>query len=160
MALQAANLSVVVPSWRIVDREPERVGRWVEAHGGGTWGQNSTCIGLERRGELVAGVMYDSFNGASVFTAIAGVGKHWLTREYLWFIFYYPFVQLKANVLVAVVAPDNSASQRFCEHLGFEHGQSIPDGHPAGDLLIYTMHKSKCRWLELKGKRRVLGTQK
>lgn len=140
------------PAWRIVDREHERVGRWIEAHGGGFWRPGATCVGYERRGEFVAGVMYESFNGASIHTSIAAVGKHWLTREYLWFIFYYPFVQLGARLLIATVASDNFASRKFCEHLGFDKHTRIADAHPSGALIVYTFNKAKCKWLRLKEK--------
>lgn len=158
MPSQAAHLQVVAPpAWRIVDREPERVGLWIEAHGGGFWRPGATCIGHERHGELVAGVMYEAFNGSSLHTSIAAVGKHWLTREYLWFIFHYPFVQLGARLLIATVASDNFDSRKFCEHLGFDRHSRIPDAHPSGALLVYTFNKAKCKWLRLKEKKNVEG---
>lgn len=152
MPSQARLLQAVSPpAWRIVDREHERVGRWVEDHGGGYWRPGATCVGLERHGELVAGVMYESFNGASIHTSIAIGGP--LNREYLWFICYYPFVQLGARLLIATVAADNFASRKFVEHFGFERHTSIPDAHPSGALIVYTLSKNKCRWLGLKEKK-------
>lgn len=154
MALQVAELIVVDPlPWRIVDREDERVGRWIEANGGGYWRPGATCVGLERHGDLVAGVMYESFNGASIHTSIAISGR--LNREYLWFICHYPFVQLGARLLIATVASDNLASRKFVEHFGFERHTSIPEAHPSGALIVYTLSKTKCRWLGLKEKKNV-----
>ena len=153
MPAAATSLSLVEPSWRIIDREHERVGKWVEAHGGGEWRAGTTCIGLERHGDLVAGVMYECFNGASLHVSIAAVGKRWLNREYLWFIHYYPFMQLGARLLIATVAEDNIASRSFCEHIGFDRHTSIPEAHPSGALIVYTFDKRKCRWLVLKEKK-------
>lgn len=142
-------LSVVTPAWRIVDREHERVGRWMAERDGGHWREGATCVGLERRGELVAGVMYDWFNGASIYMHVAGVGRRWLTRQYLWYCFYYPFAQLGCEVVIGLVGEDNRDAQRFDEHLGFQLHTTIPGAHPSGALRVYVMRKENCRWLRI-----------
>lgn len=147
--------AVAPPPWRIVDREHERVGLWIEKQGGGHWHVSTTSVGLEHHGRLVAGVMYESFNGASLHASVAITGR--LNREYLWFICHYPFVQLHAKVVIATVASDNFRSRRFVEHFGFERHTSIPDAHPSGALIVYTLPKNKCRWLGLKGNANVEG---
>ena len=139
-----------VQSFRIIDKDPERCGPWIQDHGGGYYREGTTCIGLERNGTLVAGVMYDYFNGASLYMHVAAIGKHWLNREFLWFSFYYPFVQLGARVIIGLVESENLQARKFDEHLGFRLNQSIPDASPSGDLLIYTMKKEDCRWLNLR----------
>jgi L-amino acid N-acyltransferase YncA len=120
----------------------------MESHGGGFWRPETKCIGLERNGNLVAGVMYDWFNGASVYAHVVVKGR--LTREYLWFIGHYPFEQLGAKVVIGLVSQDNKEAQKFDEHLGFRLTASIPEGHPSGDLLIYTLYKNQYKWLERK----------
>lgn len=138
---------------RIVDDEHERVGRWMAERGGGDWRDGAKCIGLERDGRLIAGVLCDWHNGASVYMHVAGEGKRWLDREFLWFCFFYVFEQLKCRVVIGLVAGDNREAQRFDEHLGFKLTARIPDAHPSGELLVYTMRKEDCRWLKLKEKR-------
>jgi hypothetical protein len=114
-------------------------------HGGGQWRTGSTCIGLARDGELVAGTMYDYFNGASIFANIVITGP--ITRRWLWYIFYYPFVQLEAKVLLGLVAQDNLKSQHLCERLGFTLQTFIPDADPSGFLLLYALPRTHCRFL-------------
>ena len=137
---------------RIIDNEHERVGLWIQEHGGGFFREGTKCIGLEKDGQLVAGVMYDFYNGASVYAHIAAVGKHWLDREYLWFLFYYAFEQLKVNVILGLVASNNLQARRFDEHLGFKLLVEIPDADPDGSTLLYTMRKQDCRWLNIRRK--------
>ena len=135
----------------LVYGQDERVGRWVEEHGGGEWRPGAKCIGLESRGELIAGVQYDWNNGASCYMHVAALGRRWLDREFLWYCFYFPFVQLGCNVVIGLVGEDNLDARRFDEHLGFTLHTSIPDAHPSGALRVYTMRREDCRWLKLKG---------
>jgi len=132
----------------IVDNDHERVGLWIQQQGAGFYREGCKCIGLERNGQLVAGAMYDYFNGASVYVHLAITGK--LSREYTWYCFYYPFVQLGAKMLIGLVAADNAKARRFDEHIGFKLLTEIEDAHPCGSLLVYGMKKSDCRWLNIK----------
>jgi hypothetical protein len=61
---------------RIVCDQPERIGPWVSEKTGGRWSPGrGTAIGLEKDGELVAGVLYDDFNGANVLMHVASDGS-------------------------------------------------------------------------------------
>lgn len=125
----------------------DRVGKWVEQHGGGFYRVGTQCVGLEKDGELVAGVLYDWFNGASIYMHVAASGKYWLTREFLRIVFDYPFNQLKCKTIIGLVAEDNRAARRFDEKIGFLLQSIIPQGHPSGGLFVYTMRKDQCKWL-------------
>lgn len=133
---------------RIVDQEHERVGLWIGEKNGFKWREGDKCIGLEKDGQLIAGVMYEGWNGASIHAHIAIQGR--INREFLWYIFYYPFVQAGVNVIIGLVSEDNKKAQAFDEHLGFTLHSRLPKGHPSGDLLIYTMTKDQCKWLNIK----------
>jgi hypothetical protein len=135
-------------SYKIIDNDHERIGRWMDEQNACHWVKGNKCIGLEKDGELIAGVMYEGFNGASIQAHVAV--KDRLTREFLWFIFYYPFEQLKANVIIGLVPEFNKKSHKFVEHLGFIVTARIPKAHPSGCLLIYTMYKHQCQWLRIK----------
>jgi RimJ/RimL family protein N-acetyltransferase len=133
-------------------RESDRVGYWVMHHCGGTWvsGQGSG-IGLEENGRLVAGCTYQNFNGASVWISAAGErGGRWMTRGFLWTSFAYPFRQLQVRKLLAQVASGNEASRKLVEHLGFRLEATLKDADPSGDVLVYGMTKSQCRWLNIR----------
>lgn len=129
------------------------VGPWVCARAGGTWsaGRGTTIGLLHFEKGLVAGVLYEDFNGANLLMHVAAVpGREWLCREYLWFCFYYPFVQLGCKRVTGVVPSINQEARRFDEHLGFKLEATLKDAHPEGDLLVYSMHKEDCRWLNIK----------
>lgn len=134
-------------SYRIVTGEDERVGSWVCERTGGRYVEGST-VGLEKNGKLVAGVLYDHFNKASIAMHVAGEGKHWLNREYLWFCFWYPFEQLKVRKVIGFVPSVNADALRFDKHLGFVEEARLKDAHPDGDLLLLTMTRKQCRYLE------------
>lgn len=135
----------------IITGQDEYVGHWVSRETGGTWtpGRGKT-IGLVREGELVAGTIYEDFNGANVVMHCAGKGKHWLNREFLWFAFYYPFKQLNCKRVTVIISSTNGNSLRFCQHLGFRTEAILQDAHPDGNLVIMGMRQEECRWLEKK----------
>ena len=133
---------------RIIDQEHQRVGRWMHQHGAGQWRDGATCIGLERDGQLVAGTMYDWFNGASIYANIAIAGP--VTREFLWFISYYPFMQLGAKVVLALIAENNQRSKDFVEQFGFSLLTVIPEADSSGSLLLYAIYADQCKWLHIR----------
>jgi hypothetical protein len=135
---------------KIIDKDPQRCGKWIQENGGGYYREGTTCIGLEKNGDLVAGVMYDYYNGASIYMHVAAIGKNWMNRDFLWFVFYYPFIQIGAKVIIGLVESDNLQAIKFDEHIGFKLNQKIPDASPNGDLLVYTMKKDDCKWLNLR----------
>lgn len=117
---------------------------------GGSHDANARGIGLERDGRLVAGVKFDDWNQRSICMHVAAEGSSWMNREYLWYCFHYPFVELGVSKILGLVAESNVRARRFDEHLGFRLEYSIADAHPDGALLIYSMTKEQCRFLELK----------
>ena len=98
---------------------------------------------------LVAGVAYANWNGVNVECHIASDGsKRWLTREYLWAIFDYPFNQLGAQRITVCVAAGNADSCRFVKHLGFTIEAKLEAAHPTGDILIFCMKRQDCRFIQ------------
>lgn len=105
-------------------------------------------IGWLRNGELVAGVAYSEFNGVNIQMHVASDGsRRWMTREYLWACFDYPFNQAGVKRITGLVGEGNLEARRFDEHLGFTHEATLKGAHPTGDLLIYRMWKADCRFL-------------
>ena len=129
----------------------DRVGPWVCSRAGGFYIPGSSyAIGLEENGELIAGVLYDHYYvGASIQMHIAAEpGKRWITRENLKLAFGYPFDYLKVQKILGVVQEDNLAARNFDEHLGFTVEARIKDACAGGDLLVYSMTRPQCRFLE------------
>jgi hypothetical protein len=127
--------------------------RWMAGRVEGTFAPElTTAIGWKRHGQVVAAVCYDGYNGANINMHVASDGsKHWLNKEFLWFVFYYPFRQLKVKRITGIVPSGNGEARRFDEKIGFELEATLKDAHPQGDLLIYKMTPETCRWLALKG---------
>jgi RimJ/RimL family protein N-acetyltransferase len=129
---------------------------WVarQTHEFGNFGTD-IGIGLEQRTaegwRMIAGVAYSQWNGVNVVCDIASDGsKRWMTRDYLWHIFDYPFRQLGCQRITVCIGEANTVSRRFCEHLGFELEAVLEKAHPTGDLLVYRLRKPECRWLTLR----------
>lgn len=136
---------------RILDKKEDygRIADFVlEQIGHGRKTDNITAIGLENDGHIVAGVLYGGFNGNCVEAGIAGIGKHWLTPDFLWYMFYYPFAQMGVQRITVCVETNNLQSQRFVEKLGFELEVSMKRAGKFGDLLVYRMFRENCKHLE------------
>jgi RimJ/RimL family protein N-acetyltransferase len=115
------------------------------------WSQ-CRAIGLEKDGKLVAGVVYDYYTGANICLHIAAVpGRRWLTKEFLWFMFFYPFEQLGVKRITGIIPESNVDSRKFAQGL---HGATLEarlkDAHPDGDMLIFRMFKEDCMYLRIK----------
>lgn len=106
-----------------------------------------SAIGLEKDGELIAGVIYTDFNGNNLTAEICGIGN-WLNREFLWYMFYYPFVQANASRLTATIETDNKKSHNMARRLGFTHEATLQRAGRFGDLHVYRMFREDCKWLK------------
>jgi len=124
---------------------PEVV-HWVEQRVRGTF-DGARGIGLADGDALCAGVIYEDWNGVNIVCHIAAEGRRWATRWYLGVIFDYPFVQIGAKRITVAVGEGNRDSRRFVEHLGFTREANLTGAHPTGDLIIYRMWKTDCRFL-------------
>jgi RimJ/RimL family protein N-acetyltransferase len=109
-------------------------------------------IGLERDGELIAGVIYEGFNGKNIWMHVAAVpGKRWLVRSYLKACFVYPFVQCGVDRVSGYVNASNLEARRFDEHLGFKEEATLQGAAAdGGDVIIYVMRKKGCRYVDSK----------
>ncbi len=133
------------PTYQIIDTDHTRVGRWMEEKGSWQHREGSTCIGLARKGELVAGTMYSNLNGSSIFASIVIAGP--ITRKWLWYIYAYPFIQCQAKVILGLIASDNIKSIMLVERMGFTSVVDIPHADPSGLLCLYSMHREDCRFI-------------
>lgn len=107
-------------------------------------------IGLEKDGELVAGVIYEGYNQHNVWMHVAAEpGGQWLNKEFLRYSFRYPFVELGCDRVSGYVEAHNSQARRFDEHLGFKQ-EAVLRGAASdgGDVILYVMWRGDCRYLE------------
>lgn len=141
----AAATGLSAPLYRIIDQDHEMVGHWMHQQGGAAWRAGATCIGLVRNRTLVAATMYDYFNGASIFAHIVIAGP--VTRQWLWYIFAYPFVQCQAKTIIAMIPQENRPSQHLVERFGFRLQVGLDDADPSGALFVYLLHRDHCRFI-------------
>lgn len=122
------------------------IGDWVAARLGTVYDPHGPdAIGLRQGETVLAGVIYENWNGASIMAHIAVAGP--LTRRFLFAVFHYPFEVCGVRKIICPVPASNSRSRRLAEHMGFSVEATLADAHPDGDLLLYTLTKSACRFL-------------
>lgn len=133
----------------VVYGQKEKISKWVweqlgEEDSGGE------AIGLERDGELIAGVVFNMYTGASISMNVVAVpGKDWLNREFLFRSFAYPFLQLRCYRVTALVKVDNNVSNKFVEDIGYKREGLLRRAHVDGsDMFIYGMLREECRWIK------------
>ena len=109
----------------------------------------SQGIGLEKDGRLVAGVIYEGFNGVNVWMHVgAEPGKRWMTKAYLRACFLYPFAQLGCRRVSGFVEAWNMDARRFDEHLGFRQEAMLQGAaSDGGDVILYVMRREECRYV-------------
>ena len=134
---------------RIVVGQKERVGEWVakRIEREAAWGAFE-AIGLEKDGVLIAGMVVEGYvKAARCCVHLAGIGKHWLNREYIRVCMDYVFHQLECKVMLGLVDADNAAALAFDRHFGFKEVCVIKDGAGDCDLIVLEMRREDCRWL-------------
>ncbi len=106
-------------------------------------------LGLERDGQLIAGVIYEGFNKFNVWMHVAAEpGRRWLNREFLRYAFVYPFDELGCKRVSGYVNDSNADAKRFDEHLGFKPEARLTGAAPdGGDVVIYCMTRKDCRYV-------------
>lgn len=100
--------------------------------------------------EVLGGVIYQGYTGASVRLHVAGFTPHWGSIDMLWVCFDYPFNQLDCKKLIGFVPSFNEEALAFDYKLGFKYLTRIPGVYPGGDLIILEMSREDCKWLGLR----------
>jgi RimJ/RimL family protein N-acetyltransferase len=111
--------------------------------------QGMQGIGLERDGELIAGVIYEGYNKQSIWAHIAAQpGAQWLNKEYLLFCTRYAFEYCRVKMILGYMDATNTQALRFASHLGFKEEARIRDAATeGGDILILKMRPEDCRYM-------------
>ena len=132
----------------LFDRKDE-VMRFVARQTGESRYDDCSTIGLEKDGEIVAGVVYQGHNGPNVLMHFAlGGSRHLITPAFVSAVFMYPFQVLQCHRVTGLVRADNVSAQLLDEHLGFVREGVMREG--AGDredFIMYGMLERECRFL-------------
>lgn len=135
-------------SAKIITDDQERIGLWLHERIKGIYSPNlGSYIGLEKDGQIIAATGYEDYTGKSVRTHIAVEGK--ITKEFLRYIFWYPFNQLKVKKLIGLVSSGNEKALKLDKNFGFVEEAVVKDVYEDGDLHILTMTKEQCRFLSI-----------
>lgn len=130
--------------WHIV--QGATVGHWVaERVAGKYFAEGSQAIGLERDGQIIAGVIYENWNQASIVCHIAIEGR--MTKGYLKAIFAYPFEFCKVKKIIVPVGSNHAKSLKLVTNMGFVEEARIKEATPDGDIIFLTLAREKCRFL-------------
>ena len=136
----------------LLTTDDNRIGEWVTARAGGDWVPGSgRCLALLEDEKIVAGVIYDTFNGANICLHVAALpeARAFSGARFRWAMFVYPFLHLKVKRLTGIFPSANIRVQQLALRLGFEFETALKDAHPKGDLLVYVMYPDKCPWINL-----------
>jgi len=129
-----------------VIRSDRTVIDWVSEHlAGAKFQEGATALGLERHGKLVAGVVYENWNGVSCTCHIAITAP--LSKDYLRAIFHYPFIFGNLGKIIAPISQSNRKSIRLVTNMGFRKEAQILDASPDGSVELYTLGRDECRFI-------------
>ncbi len=108
-----------------------------------------TAIGVADDGRLIAGAVYNNYQGYMIEISMASISPRWCNRRTLRALLGYPFEQLKVRRLQFTIAKRDKKTRKLWERLGFKYEgtgrQAWPDG---SDSCVYSMLKHECRWLK------------
>ena len=138
--------------WDIVSG-PE-IGHWVAKWlDRGFFENRSVALGLKKNNKIIAGVIYENFNHASIWCHIAIIEK--ITPKFLSAIFDYPFNIAQIEKIIAPVGSDNDESIKLVKNMGFEEEGRIKNARPHGDIIFFTLCRDKCRFLNKRYSKRI-----
>jgi len=127
--------------WHIV--QGDSVGAWVAEQTTGSYHCNSSAIGLEREGQIVAGVIYESFMDTTITCHIAVAGR--MNKTFIAAIFNYPFIVCNVEKIVVPITEENNKSIKLVKNMGFTEEARIARSN--GDMIFFTLLKDKCKFL-------------
>ena len=133
-------MSRVVYDTRVVEFVEERVGKCRYP---------VTAVGLEKGGIIVAGAIYERFNGHNIiFHGASDGSRTWATKGFIRELCYHPFVRIGAPRMSTPVASSNELAIAFDTALGFEEeARQIGAANDGSDQIWFVMWKDNCKWL-------------
>jgi hypothetical protein len=126
----------------------KRVGQWVaeKVGQGASWG-DFFAVGVERGGEIIAGVVVNNYNGANATCHIAIAQQTKMLVPLLRTVCDYAFRHCRLKRLTGMVPINEPHIIAFDKHLGFEEEFVMKDGAPGSDMQVLVMRPDNCRWL-------------
>lgn len=133
-----------------------QVGQWVAARiPDMVLSPGSRALGVVKRGKLVAGVVFENWNGVHIQASIAAEpGAPWADRSTLFALFHYPFKTLGCEAISVTVPSSNPLSLNLATKLGFSPEAFIKyAAHDGSSLVVLKMFRSDCKWIDQHGRK-------
>jgi RimJ/RimL family protein N-acetyltransferase len=111
---------------------------------------NMQAVGWEADGRVIAGAIFEGYNGRNMWAHIAGSEEdtRWQNRRFLKAGFVYAFNIARVDRLSGYVYEGNERARRLDEHLGFKEETRLKGAAPDGrDVIIYCMRREDCRYV-------------
>jgi hypothetical protein len=126
-------------------------GEWIMLRVGGVFNHATDhVVSMHRDARMVGGVVFTGYLGSAITLHMAGSEDNWATRDFLWMVFHYAFVQLGCRKAMGLVASSNTRALEVDRRLGFRKAATLPDMFPDGsDLIVLIMERAECKWLKL-----------
>jgi RimJ/RimL family protein N-acetyltransferase len=140
--------------WNIVNGP--QVGHWVSAQTDGAfWPERSLAIGLEQDGQLVAGTIFENWNGRSVVCHIA-----WqrVTPTYIAAVYDYAYNVANVDKIIGPISSNHTRALKLVRKMGFSEEARIKNAAPDGDIVLMTQTPDKCRFLEARYGQKISST--
>lgn len=115
----------------------------------GRWLEPTHTIGIERDGETVCVVLFNTFVEKNACAHIVSDGfSRWASRPILAGLFAYPFIQCDLHRLTVPVPSSKRNVQIMALKLGFEFEGRLRNAYASGDDdVLFGMQRDDCPWL-------------
>lgn len=124
---------------QLVYGQDQRVTRWVAGQCGNDHPTPACAsIGVERDGELVAGVYFDGRTETNVFAHIASTCKV-MPAELLYVTAKFAFLELACKRMTFSVSSDNERCLSFVRSMGAEHECTLKQGKAGADIYLFVL---------------------
>lgn len=136
-------------------------GEWIMAQSAGSFTPGfDHSFATYRNGNCVGGFVTSSFLGNVVTLHMAGRDKHWCSRELLFLVFHYAFVQLGCHKVFGPCRSTNLDAIDIDLRGGWEFETVIRDAFAPGvHLVLLGMTRDRCKWLNHTPRSWVPGTK-
>ncbi len=95
-------------------------------------------LGVTRGGVLVAGVVYYNWHPPDIHLAMAADSPRWATKQNVFTLLAYPFLQIGVGRVTLTIARSNKRSRRLAEGVGFKLEGKLRKYLPNGeDMMMY-----------------------
>lgn len=117
---------------------------WVYEKTKGCLTQNTQAIGYVKGGQIIAGMVFEGFNGSNVFCHQRmdrpAPKAYWKAlADYVWNV-------LRVKRVTGTVNASNEKARKLDEHLGFQKEAVLKSAaDDGGDLIVYVLWPENCR---------------